>query len=63
MYPVFEPGQKIFPHGPENDWESLDKAVWVCLLSNSTTMAVLVLTFLVILLFQQQKPLLSCLCI
>lgn len=45
MYPVFEPGQKIFPHGPENDWESLDKAVWVCLLSNSTTMAVLVLTF------------------
>lgn len=36
MYPIFEPGQKVFASDSFNDdWESLDREIWVCTLVNS----------------------------
>lgn len=29
MYPIFEPGQKIFSNNNSNDWENLNRDLWV----------------------------------
>lgn len=30
MYPIFEPGQKNFSNHNRNDWDSLNRELWVC---------------------------------
>jgi len=32
MYPVFEPGQKVFLSDRCNDWEKINRELWVCIL-------------------------------
>jgi len=30
MYPIFEPGQKKFSSNSNNEWDKLDRELWVC---------------------------------
>lgn len=30
MYPIFEPGQKNFSNHNRNDWDNLNRELWVC---------------------------------
>lgn len=30
MYPIVEPGQKVFSNDRYSDWENLNRDLWVC---------------------------------